>query len=177
MVVADSTDAIYIRTRQNTSVPVGDQVDVVGFLAVGEYTNILEHAVFRRLAAGRSPEPVQVSPDEVLKGNHDATLMRVQATLLGRSHYADRQVLTLQSGAHTFDAEIQTPQASIITDGLRDGSRLELTGVCMIQPDESHVPRGFSILLRSPDDIVVLEKPSWWTLSRLLSVLALFAAV
>ncbi|HXI42914.1 MAG TPA: ATP-binding protein, partial [Bryobacteraceae bacterium] len=177
LVVADDTDGIYIRTRQTTPLAVGEQVDVVGFLAVGEYTNVMEHAIFRHLAAGRSPKPVQVSPDEVLKGNHDATLVRLQAILLGRSHYADRQVLTLQASAHTFDAEIQTPQASGFTDGLRDGSRLDLTGVCMIQPDESHVPRGFSILLRSPEDIVVLERPSWWTLSRLFTVLALFAAV
>jgi signal transduction histidine kinase len=66
---------------------------------------------------------------------------------------------------------------------LQNGSELELTGVCLAQPVEnwnpslpSH-PEAFQLLLRSADDVVVLHRPSWWTLSRLCWMLGMLSVV
>ena len=177
LVVVDNTEGVYISTQQSTSVPVGEQVDVLGFVEPGEYTNILQHGVFRSVAEGPAPKPRHVTTDEIMKGNHDSMLVRLRATLVGRSQHASRPVLTLQAGTQTFDAELWFPEQGSIARRLLDGSRLELTGICLIQSDEARTPRGFRLLLRSPDDIVVLDKPSWWTLSRLAAVLAACAAI
>jgi signal transduction histidine kinase/CheY-like chemotaxis protein len=171
LAVADNTGSIYVHTRQPALVKPGDQVDVVGFVAVGEYTNVLENAIFRPIVSGRPPEPQVVTAEEILKGNHDAELVRIEGALLSRSRYENRSVLTMQGGSHTFDAEIGTPGAVAAIDSLRHGSRLQLTGVCLIQADEAHVPQAFRILFRRPADIVVLARPSWWTLPRLLILL------
>ncbi|HXF27098.1 MAG TPA: response regulator, partial [Bryobacteraceae bacterium] len=56
--------------------------------------------------------------------------------------------------------------------GLENGSIVEATGVCALPPNRGHSSPGFSLLLRSPSDIRVLKRPSWWTLSRALWLLA-----
>lgn len=177
IVVKDKTEDIYVRTEQRNLVPVGEQVDVIGFVEAGEYTNTLQDAAFREVASGRAPKPTNVTPEEVMKGIHDSMLVRLDAILVGRSQHAGRPVLTLQAGAQTFEAEAWFQEAGGITRQLIEGSRIELTGICLIQSDEGRVPLGFRLLLRSPNDIVVLHKPSWWTPSRLSAMLAAFAGL
>jgi len=38
-----------------------------------------------------------------------------------------------------------------------------LTGVCSAKANEAHEVRSFELLLRSPADLVVVERPFWWT--------------
>ena len=52
------------------------------------------------------------------------------------------------------------------------GSRLALTGVYEVQNDEYGQPRSFRLHLRSWNDVQLLQPPPWWTLARLLWVLA-----
>jgi diguanylate cyclase (GGDEF)-like protein len=60
------------------------------------------------------------------------------------------------------------------------GSRIRVTGICSPEIDtQNHVQRGvavtksFRILLRSPADITLLERPSWWTPAHAIVLLAL----
>ena len=69
-------------------------------------------------------------------------------------------------------------------DGLSIGCEIEATGVCVMEAEKWSstnlfpVFGGFTLVLRSPDDIRVLSRPSWWTPARLLIVIAsLFAAL
>lgn len=58
-------------------------------------------------------------------------------------------------------------------DGLAEGSRIEVTGVCELEFPSAQLlvdfpnPSGFSILLRSADDLRVLRAAPWWTPGRL----------
>ena len=60
------------------------------------------------------------------------------------------------------------------------GSLIRVTGVCSIESDDTADPtrsgfpvaKSFRLLLRSPADIVVLQKPSWWNAVHALRVLA-----
>jgi len=177
LVVTDDTEDIYVRTEQRSYARVGEQVDVIGFVEAGEYTNILRHALFRTVGSGQAPKPVNVTPDEIMKGNHDSMLVRMRATLLGQSRHAGRPVLTLQAGARTFEAEVWFPDTGEIVARLREGTQLEATGICLVQSDEARVPLGFRLLLRSAADLTVLHEPSWWTPERLTAMLAAFAAL
>jgi PAS domain-containing protein len=68
-----------------------------------------------------------------------------------------RQVRELSSGQALAD--------------LRVGSLVQLTGICNIGVDENRAPVGFGLLLRAPEDVVVIQQPPWWTLERALSLL------
>ena len=70
------------------------------------------------------------------------------------------------------------------TDGLVIGCELEATGICIMETQNwgpsnlFPVFGGFTLVIRTPDDIRVLSRPSWWTPARLLAVIAsLFAAL
>ena len=62
-----------------------------------------------------------------------------------------------------------------ISDEVRNGSLVQLTGICDVRVDENRSPVGFTVLLRTPDDIVVLKQASWWNLQRTLFLLAFTA--
>ncbi len=63
---------------------------------------------------------------------------------------------------------------------MEEGSRLRLTGICLVLPDPNGatdadgyaVPKSYRILLRSASDVAVLERPSWWSAAHTLWVLA-----
>ena len=173
LVVADKTESIYIRTHQREHLALGDQVDVLGFLTIGEYTNILEDGVVRRNASGPARIPTTVTSKEILTGNFDASLVQIRGVLLGQSRYGNRQVLALSSGTTPFEAEIANDASGHRRESLLDGTLVQLTGVCITQTDETRMPRGFRILLRTPADVAIVAKPSWWTLPRLLALLGI----
>src|SRR5262249_36130142 len=61
---------------------------------------------------------------------------------------------------------------------LVEGSRLRLTGVCLIEVGgEFNDPKSFQLLVRSADDIVTLRRPGWFTLSHSLWLLGVLGAV
>ncbi len=173
--VQDATGNIAILTRQTTRVHVGQRVTVVGFPAMGEYTHILDHGIFQNLDGSTAPVALVVTAKQAAGGDYHAALVKIDGYLLGRSRGRGEQVLTLQSGPATFEASLEARQGAL--DFLREGSHLQLAGVCVTEADETHVARAFRILLSSPADIVILSQPSWWTLSRLLVLVGLMAAL
>jgi signal transduction histidine kinase len=90
-----------------------------------------------------------------------------------------RFVLDAGDASITVDAT-SNPAA---VEGLRIGSEIRATGRCMLLTDpEQHAygsakVRGVAIVLRSPADLVVLRRPSWWTSGRLMAVIAVMLAV
>ena len=173
--VQDETGNINILTRQTTPLNPGDRINVAGFPAVGEYTHILNDALFEKLGTGPAPVPLQVTAKQALSGDYNAALVKMDGYLLGRSRDQGQELLTLQSGPVMFEAGLEIGRHSL--DFLREGSRIQLTGVCVAKADEAHVAQGFRLLLSSPADIVVLSRPPWWTFGRLLALLGLMAAL
>ncbi len=173
--VRDQTANIDVLTIQSTLLQPGERISAVGFPGVGEYTHILKHAEVRSLGRGPDPVPTAITVKQALSGDFNAALVRMDGQLLGRSRMGGEDLLTLQSGATTFEAGIEG--ASDFLDQLQQSSYLRLTGVCITEVNEAHVARGFRILLSSPRDIVVLSHPSWWTFQRLLVAIAGMAAL
>jgi len=175
--IEDGSGGLYITTAQATSLAPGDRVEVVGFPAAGEYTPILEDAVFRRLSGGPAPKPVEISAAQALAGGFDAYLVRVKARLLNLTVQAADPVLVFQSGKTVFDVQMRGTDSKAKFPKLEPGSQIQLTGVCSVSVDDSRVPVSFRLLVRSPDDLVVLGRPPRWTLKHALWGLALMAAL
>ena len=59
---------------------------------------------------------------------------------------------------------------------LRPGAHRQLTGICQFAQPQDQVPSpatSFHLLLRTPEDVVILQRAPWWTLRRALALLAL----
>lgn len=171
--IAEQGDGLYVESTAPPALRAGDRVDVIGFPALGEYTPRFRAAHVRKLAAGEPPEAARLSPEQALSGDHDAALVRLRGRLLDRT-FAAGPALLLQAHPFVFQATLENAEPREF-EGLRNGSLLELTGICSVQRDERQVPRSFQVLLRSPADVVVLESGPWWTRQHTLWALVLLA--
>lgn len=172
--IEDDTEGLYVETHQTNSLLPGDRVEVLGFPAKGEYTPMLQDAIFRKTSSGPLLTPDPVTADEVLKGTHDCRLVRIEATILDRTRYSREQFLVLQSGGFIFNAYLERKNVGVEFAYLQNGCKIAVTGVCLIERgNDWHVgpdwrAKSFRILLRSAGDILVLQRPPWWNLQKLL---------
>jgi signal transduction histidine kinase len=169
----DGEHGVEVQTKQADPLQLGDRVEAVGFVSQGEYTPILQDAIYRKTAAGAPVEPARVSLDEVLKGKLDCRLIQVTASLLDRALLGSERYLILQDGNFIFHAYLKQAAGPDGLAGLANGSKVSVTGVCQIDPGEWQAgedwrAKSFNVELRSVADVVVLQAPSWWTLKKVL---------
>ncbi len=162
-----------VQTKTLEPLQLGDRVAALGFVSQGEYTPILQDAIFRKISTGPPLPPARVTLDEALKGKHDCRLITVTAKLLDRALHGSERYLILQDGDFIFQAYLKPAEGPDAFAGLENGSRVSVTGVCKIDPGdwqagEEWRARSFRVGLRSAADIVVLQSPPWWTLKKLL---------
>ncbi len=180
--IQGNSSGMQIQTEQTTPVQPGDRLDVVGFAESGEFAPIMRNAIFRRIGSGTPPAPLLITADEALSGRHDAELVKMEAYLLDRMAFSAEQVLVLQAGRVLFNARLAAESAKNQLTELRNGSLLQVTGICTVRvsepetssekacPEKAWVPRSFSLIVGSPADIIVLKHASWWTFERTLTL-------
>jgi len=182
MYVEDGTGGVAVRTRQAEPLAIGDRVEVLGFPEMGPWTPFLNDAVFRRSGPAAQPlVPIFVTADQELSaGAHDSRLVSVEAELVDVVRDPGHLLLVAKAKNVLFDAEM--PQAGELPPAamadLASGSRVRLTGISVVRlgQDRDH-PTEFRLLLRNLDDIAILQKPPWWTLGRLVWILAVLVAI
>lgn len=174
--VQDESGGVVVDTTQTTPVMPGDFVDAIGFAEIGVYVPILSDGEFRKIGTQRVPAPIDLTRAKSLSGDQDAELVKIRGQLIDRSTQGDVIVLTMQMGSSTFTARLPRVDAGTV-GSIPIGSRIELTGVWSIETDEYRKPTAYRVLLRSPRDVIVLERPSWWTGIRIAWLLTTLAAI
>ena len=184
--IRDVAHGICAHTKQATALAVGEMADVVGFVETGRAAPALVDALYRRDIAGGpvNISPVPVSPAQALYGNHDSELVRMDGQLIGRDLAASDTTLMLASDGFVFSVVLPLNLSGSASAAWQNGSRLRIKGVCSVLIDTQRssmeggaaIRQSFRILLRSPEDVVVLEQPSWWTPRHTLVVLAIALA-
>jgi signal transduction histidine kinase len=177
--IRDGAQGLWLHTRQNAPLKPGHVVEAVGFEGMGKYSPVLQDVIYRRVGEQSPPAPAVVSEEGALSGDHDADLVTIEGQLLDSYQGGEDRIFVLQSDRTVFSAYLSKAASALSIP--RNGCRLRLTGICLIDEVLDRVdkvrPTVFRILLRSPADIVVIQKPPWWTLSRLLWALAILCAV
>ncbi len=166
----DSSGGVAVETHDEMQVTPGDLVEVVGYARPGNFTATIENGHLNKTARSEIPHPVRVSADEALEGNHDSELIQIDGILVDRSVNTSRQTLVLKAGRAIFRAYLDD------LAGIQDlvkGSVLSVTGICSVEAENAHgaiVPKSFSVLLRSPVDVMVVRRASWWSLQHSLEL-------
>ncbi|HEY1789872.1 MAG TPA: sensor histidine kinase [Verrucomicrobiae bacterium] len=168
--IKDATQALCVFTDQAISLAPGDQVEVLGFPAHGEYSPVLKDAVFRKIGAGPPPAPTSVNVEQASNGNHNDDLVQIDALLLNTFRYAGEVILVLQKGNFVFDVHLPDNDQTRKLQLLAKDSLLRVRGICEIQLDNWQ--RTFQLLCQSPDNVFVLRPPVWWNLRHALGLLA-----
>jgi signal transduction histidine kinase len=164
-----------VLTLQSTPLAIGDIVDVLGFPAMGGASPILENAIFHRLGHQKAPAPIKMDFEKSWE-QFDNALVTSDAKLLSRQTQPDGIRLMLQNGEAVFDATL--PPGSNEDAAIPLNSVVRVTGICLVRSGGLwRIPESVGILLRSPQDVVVLRAPSWWNLRRTLWLLAITLSV
>ena len=173
--IENSTEGLYVETQQPGLLLPGDIVEVLGFPAKGEYTPMLQDAIFRKIGSDLLPAPDSITTDEALKGTHDCRLVRIEGVILDRARHSQEQFLVLQAASgFIFHADMEKDISGTDFMYLQNRTKVAVTGVCLIETGNSWAAGGawraksFRILMRSAGDISVLQRPPWWDLQRLL---------
>jgi diguanylate cyclase (GGDEF)-like protein len=169
--VRDATGGVKIHDHGAEELATGDLVDVVGYSDIAGFGPALHGARVKRLQSGKPPAPVRVTAQEAMKAGLDGQLVQIEGKLLDRLQQPGEQVLAVEAGDVIFNASLLGGAAAL---RLESGTRLRLTGICSVETELSHdliLPRGFRLLLRSPEDIVIVGRPPLLTVDRVLPIL------
>ncbi len=175
--IKDATESLEVDTLQSTTVKPGDVVEAWGFPSMGDGSRGLEDGEFRKLASGPPPMPIDISVEEALQGNYDKSLVRVEGRMFQFIKEGGSSSLMVAADPVAFRAQVLGEGAQTRLNRLEVGSRIRITGICEVLPEENGASHAFRLLVRSPDDIEVLEKAPWWDLQRTRGVLGLMGAL
>jgi len=164
--IRDGAQSLRVLTHQNFHVEPGDQIEALGFPSLGEYAPVLQDAIVRRLGRAQPPQALRSTAEILLQGDHDTDLVEVEGDLLSTTQDRRSATLAMKSENRIFSAQIHRPYGNSVAS-LEEGSLLRLTGICLVEGgNDPSNPLAFRLLLRSPQDVVVLRRPAWWSLSR-----------
>jgi diguanylate cyclase (GGDEF)-like protein len=189
VVLQDGRRSLWIATHTREPLQIGDQADATGFpsaqdrlmsLSDGEiqdshiYTPVAPQSATWHQLAFWSPN----TPDGL---QHD--LVSIEGQVVTDVREASQDEYVLASDGRLFTAIYHHPLSSGALSPMMKiplGSTVRVTGICAvvesytINPGEE-VP--FNILMRSPQDILVIKNAPWWTASHAMWVVALLLLV
>jgi PAS domain S-box-containing protein len=175
--IQDPTAGLFVELLQPLEVLAGDQVEVVGFPAqVGRAVHFRD-ALLRKTGRGPMPAPTVIVPREARTGQFDSDWVRMQGRLLEVWRRGQQPVLVLQAGKYIFEAPLLRTNDAARLQHLVPGSLLQIDGICSMQMDDAVATGSFRLLVGSPDSIVVLKNPPWWTLRHALALAGGMASV
>jgi signal transduction histidine kinase len=166
-----------VLSPQDTRLEIGDVVDAMGFPVMGESAPVLTDAVFHRIEHSDSPAPVKLDLSAPWE-QYDGALITTDATLLGRQLQAGGLRLVLRTGDNLFDATVQPADLAARLSSIPLNSEVRISGICLVRSGGMWaLPQSFRVLVRSPQDALVLRAPSWWNLRHTLWLLGITAAI
>ncbi|MGO8814364.1 MAG: response regulator [Terriglobia bacterium] len=168
--VTDSTGGLYTQRKQRAPLMPGDRVDVLGFLGIRDRHPVLDDATFQVVGRGPVPTPATITAAQALDGGFDSALVKIEGTLVQSALTPDERVLVLRQGTNIFTAVSKTTLNGGELTSLRDGTLLDVTGICVVDYNVGGDPTAFKIRFDAPNDLVVLRKPTWWTVRRALAL-------
>jgi signal transduction histidine kinase/CheY-like chemotaxis protein len=162
--LADQTGSIYVDTRDAVTVKPGDRVEALGYPGLFDTHVRLEDATVRRIAPGPFASPVPIGIKQALAGGNDSTLVSMVGRVVSHSSLPNEDTLVLEQDHRVFSVISKSRLGDIVLDG----STVRVAGIFVESLDPLQRVSGFRLLLRSPNDLHILEQPSWWSLSRAL---------
>lgn len=170
--ILNGGEGLHVHSLQNQMLGVGDRVDVLGFLKRGDYSPMLEDAIFRKNGKAERPVPLPLS-DPLAALDHDDELVQLDAQILEQRRLQDGCRLVLRNGSERFTARLRLEDTQEIPRTWLTGSRVRVVGICQVAAGTKVAsaagivdPGSFQILLRSRSDLVILKPPPWWTTER-----------
>jgi signal transduction histidine kinase/CheY-like chemotaxis protein len=185
--IQDGIDGLCAQTGQTTPLNLGELVDVIGFPVIGSFTPTLTWATYDTAHLQHSVSAPTITATQALSGSYDAQLVSLQGQLIGQEGSASDPNIVLSSGKYFFSAVLPEALGALRVAAWKKGTTFKIIGICSLKATPGRndgskssgfpVPESFVILLRSPADVVVIKRPSWWNPVHALAMLGIAALV
>jgi diguanylate cyclase (GGDEF)-like protein len=191
MYISDPPGVLTVVPTSSCHLEAGERGDFVGFQGVLRSRPAIVDTICRSAGVGTTDNPLRTTVEEVIapatnsRGTgqalsdatrFDLTLVELEGTFLDILPGRDSQTLMLGSGKIIFRATLpvngrdSSPLPAL-------GSRLRLTGLCIIEYDYFRGAESLRLLLRGPEDVAIISRAPWFDLRRALWCLALLAGL
>ncbi|MGO9638786.1 MAG: diguanylate cyclase domain-containing protein [Terracidiphilus sp.] len=189
IVLQDGLKSLWIDTITNEPLRIGDRANAIGFTnAHDRYISLIDAEIRDSLVfAPIAPRPstwMQLAnwssnrPD-----GHQNDLVSIDGKVVAEVREATQDEFVMDTGGGLFTAIYHHPPENSYLPPMMKiplGSRIRTTGICTRTDTKSAIPGKevpFNILLRSFDDILVIQGPSLVNTRNLLLVLGLLLIV
>jgi diguanylate cyclase (GGDEF)-like protein len=179
VVLQDGAKSIWISTRTHNLLRVGDEADATGFPDVHDgFLNLVHGEVRDTLVfAPVTPLPATwklLTPRGYDSPGHHDDLVSIEGLIVTKVREASQDEYVIAVDDKQFSAIYRHPDGPVpVTQNIPLGARVRVTGICILQNSSPYVVQvPFNILMRSPDDIVVVAKPSLLNIHNLIIVLS-----
>ena len=189
VVLQDGPKSLWISTHTREPLQIGDQADATGFpeardrlltLTDGE---IQDNHVFQPV----TPQPATWHQLAFWSANiadgHQDDLVSIEGVIVADVREAIQDEYVLAADGRLFTAIYHHPLTAGALSPMVEiplGSKVRVTGICAIVDSYTINPGKevpFNILMRSPQDIVVIRSAPWWTAAHALWVVMLLVLV
>lgn len=176
----EGSKSLWLQTASVAPLHVGDAADATGFPDARNGFLTLASAEIKDLGAAVPITPKTFSWEEISTGRHLFDLVSIDGTVVDELRAPAQDEYVLRVNGNLFSAIYAHPSPAN-GDGrgappmrhIVPGSKVRVTGVCFMNSSnlfDTRVP--FNILLRTPDDLVVLAGAPWLTVGNLVRVVA-----
>lgn len=172
--VQDSSGGIAIPHPVTTKpVQIGDAVEASGDADQHDFSSILRNATVRPLWSHASIPSFAVTAAQAATGSFDAQFIETEGRLESEQHTGgDTIMLHLKEGSQSFVAITDNPSPAEAPLGFEVGSRLRLRGICVTDRTYTKDEIPFALLMRSIEDVQVIDPPPWWNTQHIVEALA-----
>jgi signal transduction histidine kinase len=159
-----------VRRDARSPLEIGDEVEATGDLAPGDFSSVLKNASVRVLWSHSPVAPVSVTASQAASGNYDAMFIEIEGLLQQKEQGPNQSlVLTLSSGSQSFRAIVSGKGRTSFPWTLEEKSRLQLHGICVVDPAYTRNQTPFAVILPAIDDIEVVQRPPWWSTGHIVA--------
>jgi PAS domain S-box-containing protein len=166
--IQEGHSGVYAFHHPEKKLAPGDLVEVTGNPSLGGITPTLQNCTVKSLGIGKIPEPVLLTSSQAAQPTNAMKLARLSGRLQEHRLAGGRTLLLRPENsdpAFEVDAEGLTNLNSL--DQFQEGSLIEATGIVVAKSGPDRKTAGIRLLIDSPEDLVVLKGPPFWTTTHL----------
>ena len=171
--------SMFVQTAQPITVQRGDEVEAEGYPVVTPFRPSLSALDVKKTSVAMLPEPVEFHASDTRHSREQCELVTLDAEFLELTRGREGTNLVCRAEGQIFEALLSTPQMP--AEEMLPGMKLRLAGICeFITTRPLVIPRnatGFRLILRGPDDVIVLARQPWWDEQRALWALGILGVL
>ena len=182
-VIEQNGRSMLVKTNSTLPLHAGVGVEATGFPTVAEETVRLEDGQLRAVTQSTQVQPQTIHWEDASAGKYAYNLVAMEGEVVGLVHDSRVDLFIILSDGHLFSATLRhsSSDASRSASSSQEptlGSRVRVSGVCFLDPGNHWRDLlWFSIRMRSLEDVVVLQQPSWWTVKRMAYIVSILSGV